>query len=214
MKIMIAPSILSANRKKLQQEVKEVENYAEILHLDIMDGKFVPPITFTAEEIKPIKTKLPKEAHLMVEHPLTEGWIDRFKDAGASIITIHWESKDNTNETIQSIKKKKCKVGISLNPATPLYKIKPYLDKVDMVLVMSVNPGYAGQSFIMPVLTKIRHLRKLKPNLDIGIDGGIDKKTIRKAYRAGANIFIAGSAIFGKKDRKKAIADLKNAIKK
>lgn len=214
MKIMIAPSILSANRKKLQQEVKAVEKYADLIHVDIMDGKFVPPITFKADEIKAVKTKLAKDVHLMVEYPLTDGWIDRFKDAGASIITIHWESKDNTNEAIKAIKKKKCKAGISLNPATPLYKIKPYLDKVDMVLVMSVNPGYAGQSFIMPVLTKIKHLRRLKPDLDIQVDGGISKKNIGKAYRAGANIFVAGSSIFGKKDRKKAIMDLKDAIKK
>ncbi len=214
MKIKIAPSILSANRKKLQQEVRDVEKYADLLHVDIMDGKFVPPITFEAEEIKAVKSKLGKDVHLMVEHPLTEGWIDRFKDAGASIINIHWESKDNTNEAIKAIKKKKCKVGISLNPATPLYKIRPYLDKVDVVLVMSVNPGYAGQSFILPVLTKIRHLRKLKPELDIEVDGGISKKVIGKAFRAGANIFVAGSSVFGTKDRKKAIKDLRNAVKK
>ena len=214
MKIKIAPSILSANRKKLQEEVTEIEKYADLMHVDIMDGEFVPPITFKAEEIKKIKTKLAKDVHLMVEYPLTDGWIDRFKDAGASIITIHWESKDNTKEAIKAIRKKKAKVGISINPATPLYKLKPYLDMVDMVLIMSVNPGYAGQNFIIPVLTKVRHLRRLKPKLDIEIDGGIDKKIIKKAFRAGANIFVAGSSVFGKKDRKKAIADLRNAVKK
>jgi len=213
MQIKIAPSILSANRKKMQEEVKQVEKYSELLHVDIMDGKFVPPITFQAEEIKKIKSKIPKDVHLMVEHPLTEGWIDRFKDAGASIITIHWESKDNTNEAIQAIRKKKMKVGISINPPTPLYKIVPYLDKVDMVLIMSVNPGYSGQNFILPVLTKIKHLRKLKPKLDIEVDGGITKQNIRKAYKAGANIFVAGSSVFGKADRKKAITDLKKSLK-
>jgi ribulose-phosphate 3-epimerase len=213
MKIKIAPSILSANRKKLQYEVKEIEKYADMIHVDVMDGKFVPPITFNADEVKQVKTKLAKDVHLMVEHPLTEGWINAFKEAGAAIITIHWESKDNTNDAIQAIRKRKCKVGISINPATPLYKIKPYLDKVDMVLIMSVNPGYSGQNFILPVLTKIRHLRTLKPKLDIEVDGGINRTIIRKAYKAGANIFVAGSAVFGKKDRKKAIMDLRNAVK-
>lgn len=213
MKIKIAPSILSANRKKLQEEVNSIEKYADMLHVDVMDGKFVPPNTFNAEEIKQIKTKLKKDVHLMVKHPLTEGWIGRFRDAGASIITVHWESEDNTNDAIAAIKKSKAKVGLSINPPTPLYKIKPYLDKLDMVLLMSVNPGYGGQNFITPVLTKIRHLRKLKPDLDIEVDGGINKKTIKRAAKAGANIFVAGSYIFCKKDRKKAIQDLRDAVR-
>ena len=209
MKIKIAPSILSADRNKLNEEVKEIENYAELIHVDIMDGKFVPPTTFKAEEIKKIKTKLPLDVHLMVEKPST--YIDDY--SFASIITIHGECKENIDELINKIKNKNIKVGISINPPTPLDKIKEYLDKVDMILVMSVNPGYAGQKFIEDVLEKIKELRKLKPYLDIEIDGGITKDTIKKAVDAGANIIVAGSAIFDKEDRKKAIEELRQAVK-
>ena len=213
METKIAPSILSADRNKLNEEVKEIENFAELVHVDIMDGRFVPVTTFKAEEIKKIKTKLPKDVHLMVKHPLKDGFIDDYIDAGASSITIHEEAKDNINECIEYIKNKGLKVAISINPPTPLEKIKPYLDKVDMALVMSVNPGHGGQKFIPEVLEKIKELRKLKPRLDIEIDGGISKDTIKKAVDAGANIIVAGSAVFGKEDRKKAIDDLRQAIK-
>ena len=213
MKIKIAPSILSADRNKLNEEVKEIENYAELIHVDIMDGKFVPPVTFKAEEIKKIKTKLPLDVHLMVEKPLKEGFIDSYIDAGADIITIHEEAKEDIDECIDYIKSKGIKAAISINPPTPLEKIIRYVDKVDMVLVMSVNPGYAGQEFIESVLEKIRELRKIKPDLDIEIDGGISRDTIKKAADAGANIFVAGSAIFGEKDRKKAIEELRRAAK-
>ena len=213
MKIKIAPSILSADRNKLNEEVKEIENYAELIHVDIMDGKFLPPVTFKAEEIKKIKTKLPLDVHLMVEKPLKEGFIDSYIDAGADIITIHEEAKEDIDECIDYIKSKGIKAAISINPPTPLEKIIRYVDKVDMVLVMSVNPGYAGQEFIESVLEKIRELRKIKPDLDIEIDGGISRDTIKKAADAGANIFVAGSAIFGEKDRKKAIEELRRAAK-
>lgn len=207
----IAPSILSADKKRLQEEIKEVEAYSDLLHVDIMDGKFVPPSTFKAEEIKKIKTKVPLDAHLMVEHPISEGYIDNFADAGVSSITIHEECKDDIDDAIKSIKGKGLKVGISLKPGTGLEKIKPYLDKVDMVLVMSVNPGYSGQKFIPSVLDKVKELRKLKPKLDIEIDGGINKDTIKDAAAAGANIFVAASAIFDKKDKRKAIMELREA---
>ena len=213
MKIKIAPSILSAKKEKLNGEVKEIENYAELIHVDVMDGKFVPPTTFKPEDIKKIKTSLPKDVHLMVKHPLKDNFIDSYIDAGADIITIHEESKDDINKCIEHIKNKGIKAAISINPQTELEKILKYLDKVDMVLIMSVNPGYAGQKFIPEVLEKIRELRKLKPALDIQIDGGICIETIKQAADAGANIFVAGSAIFGKEDRKKAIDDLKQAMK-
>ncbi len=211
LKIKIAPSILSADRAKIQSEINAVEPYSDLLHIDVMDGKFVPPKTFSADDIKKIKTKLPFDVHLMVEHPIKEGHIQDFADAGASIITIHEECKDDIDESIRLIKDRGIKAGISIKPKTQLTKIKYYLDKVDMVLIMSVEPGYSGQSFMPEVLGKAKELRKLKPKLDIEIDGGINKETISAAANAGVNIFVAASAIFGKKDRKKAIADLRGA---
>lgn len=210
--IKISPSILSADRAKLNEEVKQVEPFCELLHVDIMDGEFVPPTTFKAYEIKQVVSKTPKDVHLMVQRPLFDGYIDDYIDAGAAIITIHEESKDDIEEIIEYIHKKGIKAGISINPATPLEKILPFIDKVDMVLVMSVNPGYSGQKFMPEVLDKVKELRKLKPDLDIEIDGGITKDTIKSAFDAGANVFVAGSAIFGKEDRKKAIQDLKDQI--
>ena len=149
----------------------------------------------------------------MVDHPIKDGFIKDYIDAGASIITIHEECKDDIKEAFDIIKSKGIKIGISINPPSPLDKINKYLDDVDMVLIMSVNPGYAGQKFIADVLPKIKELRELKPNLDIEIDGGINKETIGKAVKAGANVIVAGSAIFGEKDREKAVADLRNAVK-
>jgi ribulose-phosphate 3-epimerase len=213
MKLKIAPSILSADKTKLNDEIKEIEPYADLIHVDIMDGKFVPPTTFKPEEIKPIQSSLPKDIHLMVDHPLTENYIDNYIDAGASSITIQVECKDNITDCINHIKSNGVKVAITLNPPTKLEEILPYLDKVDMVLVMSVNPGYAGQAFIPEVLGKIKELRRLKPDLDIEIDGGIKVDTIKQAVDAGANVIVAGSAIFNQKDRKLAIENLKNAIK-
>ena len=213
MKIKIAPSILSADKNKLQQEVNEIEPYSDLIHVDIMDGKFVPIITFKAEDIKKIKTKLPKDVHLMVQHPIEDNFIENFADAGANIITIHEECKDDIKEAFRLIKSKGIKVGISINPPTPLEKITPYLNNVDMVLIMSVNPGYAGQKFIPEVLPKIKELRKLKPKLDIEIDGGINKETIKQAVKTGANVIVEGSSIFSQKDRKKAIDELKKAAK-
>lgn len=208
-KIKIAPSILSAKKEKLQEEVNEIESEADLIHVDVMDGKFVPPKTFKPEEIKAVKSKLPKDVHLMVKHPIKDGFIDDYADAGASIITIHEECKDDIKEALELIRSKGIKVGISINPPSPLEKIKQYIDDVDMVLIMSVNPGYAGQKFMSEVLPKVEELRKLKPDLDIEIDGGIKEETIGQAAKAGANVFVAGSAIFGKEDRVGTIKKLK-----
>ncbi len=209
----IAPSILSADRKNLQKEVDLIEPFSDLLHVDIMDGKFVPPKTFLAEEIKKIRTKLPKDVHLMVDYPIKDGYIDDFIDAGASVITIHEECKDPVDKAIDLIKSKGVKASISLRPATPLSKIGRYLDGLDMVLIMSVNPGYSGQKFIPDVLSKVRELRKLRPKMDIEIDGGINASTIGLAAKAGANVFVAASAVFGEKDRKNAIRKLREAAK-
>ncbi|MBW2983610.1 ribulose-phosphate 3-epimerase [Candidatus Woesearchaeota archaeon] len=210
-KIKIAPSILSAKKEKLQEEVNEIEPVADLIHVDIMDGKFVPPKTFKAEEIKAVSSKLPKDVHLMVKHPIKDGFIEDYADAGAKIITIHEECKDDIKEAFELIRSKGIKVGISINPPTPLDKIKQYIDDVGMVLIMSVNPGYPGQKFIPDVLPKVEELRKLKPELDIEIDGGINEETIGKAAKAGANVFVAGSAIFGKEDRVGTIKKLREA---
>jgi len=211
MRLKIAPSILSANRKKLLAEVKEIEADADRIHIDIMDGKFVPPTTFQPEDIKKIKTQLLKEVHLMVEHPLD--YIGAYADAGAKNIIFHQESKDDTDKVIQEIKKNGMKASLAIKPKTPLEKIMPYLDKVEMVLLMTVEPGYAGQEFIDGVLPKIRELRKLRPKMDIEVDGGISASTIKKAVDAGANVIVAGTAIFGQKDRRKAIQGLLKAAK-
>jgi len=210
-KIKIAPSILSADKSKLQQEVDNIEPYADILHVDIMDGKFVPPTTFNHKTIKEIKTKLPKDVHLMVDHPIKDKYIENYADAGADIITIHEECKDNIDKAFKLIKSKGIKTSISIKPKTSLETIKPYLDKVDMVLIMSVEPGYAGQEFIQDVLPKAAELRKLNPNLDIEIDGGINYETINQAAKAGVNVFVAGSFIFKNKNRKEVIEKLKKA---
>ena len=213
MKLKIAPSILSADRTRLQEEVKQIEPYAELLHVDIMDGKFVPPTTFRPEEIKPIHSKLPKDVHLMVEHPMKEGYIDAYINAGAQSITVHVEAKDDVEKCLAYLHEKGVKAAITVNPPTPVEKLFPFLEKIDMVLIMSVNPGYAGQKFIPEVLEKVRKVRELRPSLDIEIDGGISVETIRAAKDAGANIFVAGNAIFNKPDRKKAIQELREAMK-
>ena len=211
MEIKIAPSILSADRNNIQKEVDEIEPYCEWVHIDIMDGKFVPPTTFIAKEIKPIKTRLIKDVHLMVVEP-KDHYIKDFADAGADYITFHQEAAKDIKATIDYIRSLNVKVGMSINPPTSIEKLLPWVPLIDMVLIMSVNPGFAGQKFIPEVLEKIRILRKRFPKLDIEIDGGISKDTIKQAYDAGANIFVAGSAIFGKENRKKAIQDLRNAI--
>ena len=211
LKIKIAPSILSADKSKLQQEVDEIESSADLIHVDIMDGKFVPPTTFDHNTIKKIISNIPKDVHLMVDHPIKDNYIENYADAGASIITIHEECKDNIEEAFELIKSKGIKTSISIKPKTPLTTIQKYLDKVDMVLIMSVEPGYAGQEFIPDVLSKAKELRKLKPNLDIEIDGGINTETIKQATEAGCNVFVAGSFIFKKQDRKEIIEKLRKS---
>lgn len=209
MKIKIATSILSTDKNNLQNDINSLERSADFIHIDVMDGKFVPPIYSAYEEIKNIKTKILKDVHLMVEHPLTDKYIDNYVSAGAEIISIHQECKDDINKVLNYIKLNGIKSAIAFNPSTPLEKIKQYLEKIDMVLIMSVKPGYSGQKFMPEVLNKAKELRKLKPNLDIEIDGGIDEYTIIKAAKAGVNIFVSGSYIFRQADRSAAINELK-----
>jgi len=212
MKIKIAPSILSADLSKVNEEIKEIEEYADLIHVDIMDGIFVPPTTVDAKFVKAIKTRLPLDVHLMVHEP-SVSYLKDFINAGSYSITIHEEACREPLKQINFIRKCKAKAAISIKPNTPLDKIKPYLDSVDMALIMTVEPGWAGQKFIDSATSKIREIRMLKPKLDIEVDGGINSYTARLALEAGANIFVAGSSIFGKNDRKAAIKDIISSLR-
>ncbi|MEZ4087307.1 MAG: ribulose-phosphate 3-epimerase [Candidatus Gracilibacteria bacterium] len=207
MKVKIAPSILSADFGKLNEEIASVEPYVDLLHVDVMDGHFVPNITLGAPVVRKIQTKLPLDLHLMIEHP--EQYIDDFVDAGAASITVHVEACKHLHRVIQQIKAAGVKAAVSINPATPIEEIKHVLDDVDMVLVMSVNPGFGGQEFIPVALEKIRELRKMKPELEIEVDGGVNGETAKLCVEAGATILVAGSYIFGAEDRKTAIESLR-----
>ena len=213
MKIKVAPSILSADFSCLAREIKRVESAgADMLHIDVMDGKFVPNITIGPVVIKDIRriTRLPLDVHLMIEEP--QKFIDDFLKAGSDMITLHIETINASGFKLQAarLKKKKVRVGISLNPNTPLAKIKSVLRYADFVLVMSVNPGFSGQKFISAVLPKIKKLRSIFSG-DIAVDGGVNDKVAGKLVRAGANILAAGSYIFSAQDPKRAIQRLRNA---
>lgn len=213
MKVKISPSILSTDFGKLNQEIKEIESYSDILHVDVMDGHFVPNITMGPAIVKNIKTKLPIACHLMISDPVK--YAPDFSKY-CDMISFHAELFGNTaklKNAIKKIKALKVKVGLVLNPDKPLSIITPVLDMSDYILIMSVYAGFPGQKFIPDVLKKIKDLRtKHNYKKDISIDGGINKKTIKKAVDAGANVIVVGSAIFGKKDRKKAILELRKVI--
>jgi ribulose-phosphate 3-epimerase len=213
MKIKIAASILSADFSCLDRQIRRVESAgADMLHIDVMDGHFVPNITVGPVVVKYIRrvTKLPLDVHLMIENP--RDFIDDFIRAGSDMITLHIETVNAKRYPLYAkrLKAKGIKSGISLNPATPLSKIKNLLKYADFILVMSVNPGFSGQEFIPAVLPKIKELRSIFSG-DISVDGGVNERVAGSIIRAGANILAAGSYIFGAKNTKSAIERLRNA---
>ena len=215
-KILIAPSILSADFANLARDVSMVENAgADWLHIDVMDGHFVPNISFGMPVIKCARktTKLPFDVHLMIENP--DKYIEDFVKSGADIISVHQEACIHLHRTIQLIKKFGVKAAVALNPATPVSTLEYILPEVDMVLLMSVNPGFGGQSYIKSTTRKIADLRKMANDmglteLDIEVDGGVDTVTYKEVREAGANVLVAGSAVFGAKDPAEVIKILKS----
>ena len=204
--VKISPSILSADFAKLLEDVRKVESAGcEYLHIDVMDGHFVPNITLGPLVVKSLKKEninMVFDAHLMIENP--DQYIEEFVKAGCDIITVHQEACVHLHRTIQNIKSHGIKAGVVLNPATPVDTIKHVLSDLDMVLLMSVNPGFGGQSFIPCVLDKIKELKAIIDsqglNIDIEVDGGISPKNVAEVVQAGANVIVAGSAIFGSDD--------------
>lgn len=209
-KIQVAPSILSADFSRLAEEIEAVEKAGcDLIHVDVMDGHFVPNLTIGPPVIRWIRktTQLPLDVHLMIEEPIQ--YVQDFRKAGSDWITIHVEATAKVRQTLDRIKKLGAKAGISLRPKTPLSQILPFLSLVDLVLVMTVEPGFGGQSFMPEMMQKVKELRPQFSGC-ISVDGGINPETAQAALQAGADLLVAGTAIFGEKDRGRAIEALRH----
>ncbi len=214
MSIMVCPSILSADFSRLAEEIQDVEaNGADCIHLDLMDGHFVPNLTFGVPVVAALRscTQLPFDAHLMVEHP--ETYINGLAKAGVQYVTVHQEACIHLDRVLQQIREAGMKCGVALNPATPVSTVSCVASQLDMILIMSVNPGFGGQKFIPYTLTKIRQANELlaaagNTQAVIEVDGGVNTQTVQSVKDAGASFLVAGSAVFGAADRKAAIAAL------
>ena len=214
--IKISPSILSADFSRLGEEIEKLDDACcDMAHIDVMDGHFVPNLTFGAPVIKWVRDRsgIVFDVHLMIDDPLK--YIEDFRAAGADIITFHYESKNDPQEVIDAIKKSGAKVGMSIKPATGADVIFPYLDQLDMVLIMSVEPGFGGQGFMENSLPKLEAVKNeiIKKGLDIDlqVDGGINNETVVRVVKAGANVIVAGSSLFGAPDFKKAVEEMRGA---
>ncbi len=216
--IKLAPSILSADFARLGEQIAEVARAgADYIHVDVMDGHFVPNITIGAPVVASIRpvTSLPLDVHLMIEHP--ERYISDFVKAGADIITVHVEASSHLLGTIRLIKELGVRAGVSLNPATPLSAVDEFIHHVDLVLIMSVNPGFGGQSFIPETLPRIANMRKIidsrKPGVELEVDGGINADNAPDIVEAGADVLVAGNSVFGAEDGiSQALQRLREAV--
>ncbi len=212
MKTIIAPSILAADFSQLANELHQVEDAgADWIHCDIMDGHFVDNISFGPAIVGSVRrqTKLPLDVHLMIEH--ADHYVPRFVEAGANSITVHVEpeAKHDVAKTLQQIRDAGCRTGVTLNPATPFAAVEPFLDQIDLLLVMTVHPGFGGQSFRADQMEKVIRAKSLNHKIDIAVDGGINAETAQVSIQNGANVLVAGTSIFHAPDYAKAIRDLR-----
>jgi len=216
MHVKIAPSVLSADFSRLADELHDVEGEADLLHLDVMDGHFVPNLTIGPAIVKACRkhSRLPFDCHLMIDNP--QLYIDRFLEAGADMISVHVEAEPHLQRALQMIRDGGARAGIALNPATAAESLSTAIEFCDFVLVMTVNPGFGGQRFIEPVVPKIRRIaqmvRERGLHVEIEVDGGIDATTAPLVAHAGATMLVAGSAVFGQKDRVAAMKAIRTAV--
>lgn len=214
-RVYVAPSVLSADFANLARDVSRVDEAADFIHVDIMDGHFVPNITVGPIVVSALHnvTPLPLDVHLMIEEP--DRYLEDFAAAGARFLTVHVEACRNLFRTISEIRRLGMRPGVALNPATPLLSVEHVVAEVDLVLVMTVEPGFGGQALIRPTLTKVEALRELLSRHELApfveVDGGINKHTAREAVKAGANVLVAGSAVFGAPDPRAAVEEIRRA---